>query len=209
VKDIVNRFLQRHPDVLPSVLALLLPMSLILNVYFGSELHSLWRPLFSPAGVAAARPPSRAALGIGAKVPPITGKHVDGSPARVDYAASSTPTLLYVLSPKCIWCKRNQPNFQTLLKEATGRFRVVCVSLQSEGLDDYVADNELTAPGLEVLSDVPQPLQQIYSFSGTPQTLVVSPEGRVMARWSGALDGPSKAEAEKFFRVKLPGIASD
>jgi hypothetical protein len=209
MKCVLHRLFERHPGLLPSALALLLPVSLVLNVYLGWELHLVGRHLFGHRSAVALRPRARPTLGIGSKVPPLTGKHVDGTAAKIEYGASSNPTLLYVLSPRCVWCKRNQPNFQALLKEAGGKFRVVCVSLLNEGMDDYVAENGLTAPGMEVLSDVPPPLQQIYGFSGTPETLVVSPDGRVMARWSGAFQGPSKAEAEKFFRVKLPGLASD
>jgi hypothetical protein len=200
-----TNFLARHPDALGSLLALLLPMSLILNGYLGWELHAAGRLALARQARAARAP----ALSVGTVVPPLTGKHLDGSSAKVDYTVANRPTLLYVLQPKCIWCKRNSANFQTLLKQAGGRFNVVCVSLVSEGLDTYAAANGLTAPSVEVVSEVPQVLRDTYHFSGTPEIIVLSKEGRVMAEWSGALQGKKMTEAEQFFGVKLPGIASD
>jgi len=134
---------------------------------------------------------------------------VDGSSATVDYGAVGKPTLLYVLSPKCVWCKRNRANIKTLIEQASGRFRVVCVSLIGDGLEKYVAENGLTGSGVEVVFDVPQPLQEKYGLGPTPEIIVLSPQSRVLAKWSGALEAKSMSEAEQFFGVKLPGLLAD
>jgi hypothetical protein len=73
-------------------------------------------------------------------------------------------------------------------------------------LGKYVAENGLGIPGIEVISDLPTGLTQAYSLGPTPETIVLSPEGRVVALWEGALHGRSQIEAEKFFDVKLPGL---
>lgn len=43
-------------------------------------------------------------------------------------------------------------------------------------------------------------------MGGTPQTIVVSPKGVVIANWSGAYLGKHKEAIEEFFKVDLPDI---
>jgi hypothetical protein len=45
----------------------------------------------------------------------------------------------------------------------------------------------LTGPGVEVVFDVPEPLQETYGLGSTPEIIVLSPQSRVLAKWSGAL----------------------
>jgi hypothetical protein len=45
-----------------------------------------------------------------------------------------------------------------------------------------------------------------YKLGGTPQTIVVSPQGQVTRIWSGAFAEDLQREVEDYFSVKLPGI---
>jgi len=45
-----------------------------------------------------------------------------------------------------------------------------------------------------------------YRLGGTPMTIVVSPEGRILNDWSGAYAEATRFEVESFFSTKLPGI---
>jgi hypothetical protein len=47
---------------------------------------------------------------------------------------------------------------------------------------------------------------QAYKLGGTPQTLVISGEGRVQKNWMGAYNGATKTDIETFFRIKLPDV---
>jgi len=45
-----------------------------------------------------------------------------------------------------------------------------------------------------------------YKVGGTPNTLVISPEGRVLKNWRGAYMDDLQREVEQYFEVELPGI---
>lgn len=47
-----------------------------------------------------------------------------------------------------------------------------------------------------------------YKLGSTPQTIVISPEGKVLQDWAGACVGEQKSQVEAFFHVTLPGIAA-
>jgi hypothetical protein len=81
--------------------------------------------------------------------------------------------------------------------------RIIGLSLSEEALADYVAKNELK---LSVYSGLSTETKEAYKLSGTPQTIVVSPEGRVLQNWMGAYVGNQKSEVEAFFHVSLPDL---
>ena len=45
-----------------------------------------------------------------------------------------------------------------------------------------------------------------YRLGGTPNTLVVSGDGRLLHQWRGAYSGSSKKEIEDYFGITLPGV---
>jgi hypothetical protein len=45
-----------------------------------------------------------------------------------------------------------------------------------------------------------------YKLGGTPHTIVISPDGKVMNDWAGAYNAELRPEVEGFFGVSLPGI---
>ncbi len=47
-----------------------------------------------------------------------------------------------------------------------------------------------------------------FSYSGTPETLVISPTGTVKRVWRGAFTEAVKREVEAYLGVHLPGIIS-
>ena len=57
-----------------------------------------------------------------------------------------------------------------------------------------------------VYTDLPILTMREYKLGGTPQTIVVSPQGQVNRIWSGAFAEDLKREVEDYFGVKLPGI---
>lgn len=173
-----------------AVLVAALSVSLGLNVYQGLKL----RGAFAPAtGVHA-----------GAKLPtslPVLDQ--DGKPALLNFAEDSRPTVVYVLSPLCGWCKRNEANIKTLMADAGSHFRFVGLSIEGQNLKEYIAENHAPFPVYLVSSQ-----EQIKSLhlDGTPQTLVVDATGKVKKAWQGAYLESNQKEIEKFFGVKLPGL---
>jgi len=142
-------------------------------------------------------------LKIGTTVPAIALKRFGGKKEVISYQGIEQPTVLYIFTPPCTWCTRNMENFKTLLNAESTRYRFVGVSLAEQGLAEYVMKNELKVPVYSGLS--PETLTT-YKLGGTPQTIVISPEGRVLQDWVGAYVGNQKSEVEAFFHVSLPGI---
>jgi hypothetical protein len=48
--------------------------------------------------------------------------------------------------------------------------------------------------------------RKAHSLSGTPETIVVSPDGKVLAVWLGAWTGKYQAEIETYFQIHLRGL---
>ena len=142
-------------------------------------------------------------LQAGTLVPAITGKTPQGEQTTIDFAAPGHPTVLYVFSPTCGWCKRNLENMMTLRREIGSHYAFVGVSLTSTGLTEYVSQNKLDYP---VVADIPDSVKAAYKMGGTPSTIVVSPDNKVLKVWSGAYQGTSLQEIENYFQVKLPGL---
>ncbi len=94
-------------------------------------------------------------------------------------------------------------NLKTLVGKERGHYRFIGLSLSEEKLREYVARNELKLPVYSSLS--PETLKT-YKLGSTPQTIVISPEGKVLHDWVGAYVGEQKSEVEAFFHITLPGI---
>jgi hypothetical protein len=142
-------------------------------------------------------------LKVGTAVPPIAVKRLGGQQEVISYQEANQSTVLYVFTPPCSWCARNMDNFKTLLGKESGEYRFIALSLSDDTLAEYVAKNDLKLP---VYSGLSMDTKAAYKFSATPQTIVVSPDGRVLQNWMGAYVGDQKSQVEAFFHVTLPGI---
>lgn len=179
------------------VLALLfavLTLSLALNLYLGWRVRALSIPLTQQQ--------RQVGVPVGTDLSSLPVFDVEGRPARIDFKAN-VPTVVYVLSPACGWCRKNEQNMQVLAAGKSSEFRFVGLSFTSKNLQQYVtaghapftvyvAGDSESSPGLDLQT--------------TPQTLVVSPAGVVQKVWLGAFDGNRKREIEAFFKIDLPGI---
>ncbi len=146
---------------------------------------------------------SEGQLATGSTVPAIEAKDLSGKPAFVSYMEGDIPTVLYVFTPSCRWCERNFHNVQTLVNETHGKYRFVGLSLSRDNLNEYVLQHDY---GFPIYTDLPSTITSTYKMGGTPQTIVVSSDGKVVNSWMGAYSGSLKQEVETFFGVDLPGI---
>jgi hypothetical protein len=94
-------------------------------------------------------------------------------------------------------------NFKTLLDKGSSQYRFIGLSLSKEGLAMYVRTNDLKLP---VYLDLSLETLETYKLGSTPQTIVISPEGKVLQNWMGAHAGDQKAQIEALFHVNLPGL---
>jgi len=144
-------------------------------------------------------------LTIGVAVPPIPAKDLDGRKVPINYDQPGRTTILYVFSPSCSWCGRNIANIKAIASLNRSGLRLIGLSLSDKDLKDYVAQNNLNFP---VYSGIPGNVKQAYRLSGTPQTIVVSDQGRVIKTWMGAYSGELQKEVEDYLQVSLPGIVT-
>jgi len=94
-------------------------------------------------------------------------------------------------------------NLKALLDKADAEYRFIALSLSEEALAQYVANNELKMP---VYSGLSAETMKTYKLGSTPQTIVISPEGKVLKEWMGAYVGEQQKQIEAFFHVSLPGL---
>lgn len=59
---------------------------------------------------------------------------------------------------------------------------------------------------MPVYKDLTELSKLTYKLGATPQTIVVSPEGKVIKNWMGAYSGDKAREVEEYFNVRLPGL---
>ena len=174
---------------------LLLVASVALNVILARRVQSFTHSQSVKA--------SEMLLKVGILVPPITAKRLDGQQEVISYQGTNQPTVLYIFTPPCSWCARNVDNLKTLLDKERGQYHFIGLSLSENTLAEYVAKNDLKLPVYSGLS--PETLKA-YKLGSTPQTIVVSPDGRVLQNWAGAYVGDQKSQIEAFFHVSLPGL---
>lgn len=180
---------RNRPDLF---VMLLLAASLSLNVYLG-----VTRPRVVEGNTARLLP--------GTKVDPFTAVGADGKSLTISYDGTNKPTVLYVLSPSCIWCRRNQANIDKIAETKANDFRFIGLSLGEEGLKEYAEQYGLKFP---VYAGLTKETVQSLGLGGTPQTIVVSSEGNVLKVWSGAYLENMQPEVEAFFGIQLPGLTS-
>lgn len=146
---------------------------------------------------------SETQLSKGDKVPDIRARDPQGQPAVLEYAGTDLPTVVFIITPKCGWCTKNIMNMRTLVEKASDRYRFVALSIESDGLLNYVTENKLNFP---IYTDLPLVPMKQYKLGGTPQTIIVSPKGEVLKVWSGAFEFELETEIEAYFGVPLPGV---
>lgn len=188
----------------PNVVPLgLLAGSLALNVFLGL---TVVRRADSASAAAAA---GKFTLAKGDRVPALVGVALDGQPVTVTYGPDK-PTLVYVVTPTCVWCVRNQANFDALVTQLRDRYRVVMLSFTTQGMPEYVRTIEKPWAGapVTVVTAIPADLKRQMLLGPTPQTILVSARGLVEGVWVGAYDGPKHKEVEEALGVTLPGLQS-
>ena len=132
---------------------------------------------------------------------PFRAKDLAGTETQVTYA-TTRQTLLYVFTPQCGWCTKNLANLLALQHHVGTDYVLIGISLSREGLLEYVAQHGLTFP---IYADLKPETVARYHFGSTPQTILISPRGKVIKVWSGAYDGNTIHELENHLSLRLPG----
>jgi len=138
-------------------------------------------------------------------VSPLEVTSVDEAPTNISYTETTVPTVIYVFSVSCHWCDLNAENIGFLVGNLKNKYRFIGVSLDRDNgeLWKYLSSNDLQFP---VYHSPSVTTWSKNKLGGTPQTIVVSPEGRILDDWSGAYTGATRAQIESFFNISLPGL---
>ena len=103
---------------------------------------------------------------------------------------------MYVFAPECLWCERNLDNIKKLSELVQNKYRLVGLSMSSSNLQEYVTSHGLNFP---VYKEPTAESVLAYKPGGTPRTIIISPEGRVVKNWYGAYAEEAQKEVEEFF----------
>lgn len=127
-----------------------------------------------------------------------------GPPNSATISLHGQPTVLYVTSPTCGWCRVNEPAIRALHAQAGNRWRFVGVSFVEEGSKQ---SDSLVSP-LPFTTYVVNRTKSSFGkrIAGTPTTAVLSEEGVVVQAWPGAYVGETKHSIEQFLQATLPAI---
>lgn len=142
----------------------------------------------------------RLELEVGTPAPPLEVTTLTGEPRTIDF--NSQTTVLYYFSPECGWCEKNWLNVKALIAGTHDRVRFIGLSTTPD-VADYMAERRLN---FEVYTGLTLEAVRAYRFGGTPQTVVVSPDGVVRHVWAGAYGERQQREIEKAFELALPGL---
>jgi hypothetical protein len=189
VKALADRWLSRNDTI---ILTLLL-LSLTLNVHFGWKLKHLG--VNEPTDIT-----------VGTRIPTLWATDIRGSTVKLDWGTGSRSTLFYLFSPDCHWCARNLENIKSLSAFLATKYRVIWISPDASGVAKYVADYHVSVP---VYMNPVLKSGSKFSLSGTPKTLIISPDGMVAEVWRGAYTDLIQVEIEKKMRIRLPGLLAD
>jgi hypothetical protein len=91
-----------------------------------------------------------------------------------------------------------------MLDQTKGRYRFIGVS-PVPVTDEFMNERRLD---FDVVTGIDAEVTTQYRFSGTPQTLLISNERRVLQTWAGAYSGVQKQEIESYFGLQLPGLSA-
>jgi peroxiredoxin len=180
------------PWVMVSV-TVCLGVSLTINVLQGTRILSLQEDVEQLL--------VRGELLPGTPLPNLEARDLSGNSYVFEPRSGSKPTILYVFTPSCGWCLRNNDSLKSLTRQVSAKYKIVGLSLSRTDLADYLKVHGIAFP---VYTDIRPTTLASYKLGRTPETIVVSPDGTVIQSWVGAYVGGVKTAVEQFFSVQLP-----
>lgn len=157
-------------------------------------------PLHNTSSPTAGRP---AELEVGQTLTALNGVDINGQRTSVAYNQDLRKVVFLSFAPDCDVCEENMPNWEALAKGLDNKsYRVVAVSLVPTGVKEYISHYNLGS--IPVLASIDSQDRVTYKLRFTPQTILVSPDGKVEKVWTGAIKGERRKELEKSLGIKLP-----
>jgi len=177
------------------VLLTILCLSLSVNVVLGRRIYGTAKPVSALGGIK---------LETLVEDIPVIG--IDGKSAVLSLVGDR-PTLVYVFSPTCGWCKANYENILALADRARSHYRIV--GLSSNGSIEDLRKHISKAPlPFEVFLVDSAKVGNRPFLVATPTTLLVATNSKISRAWIGAYNDDRGDEIEKVFSVRLPGLVT-
>ena len=170
-----------------------LAVSIALNGLQGIRILRLEKALESP--------PAITTLVEGMAAPPLEARDAAGRMLRIDYGEGPNPTLVYLFSPGCVWCRRNMAGIDSLARQTEGRVRTVAVSFSPDGLEEFRGRSGWTFPAYAA-----DPTTAKAYRAATPTTILVARSGAIMKVWTGVYAGSTRDAIAGYFAVRLPDL---
>lgn len=143
-------------------------------------------------------------LPVGKSVGPVEATTLDGRPVTLA-TTSRVGRLYYVYSASCGWCVKNAENMRVVIDAARARgFEVYALALSATDAATFLESHRTRADILLPTAAT----REGYHLGGTPQTLLISADGKVLKNWRGAFVGKTAEEVESYFQITLPGLPS-
>lgn len=126
---------------------------------------------------------------VGSRLPALKGVDPHGGTVEVNYGEDHRKTLLLVFSRTCRVCEMNWSAWSSALSAVNpSQLRVVYVDLSSKPDSTHLARHRAPADSLVTGPD-PATALIAYNIRLTPQTILITQEGRVLGVWPGLLKG--------------------
>jgi hypothetical protein len=139
-------------------------------------------------------------LSEGDQLPPLAGVDLNGKSIVVD-SKNEIPTVLFVFSPSCSVCLKNWQNWDSILSsESRSRWRPVFIDAGGNANSDFLQTHGL--PRYAVVEDVTKETFLSYRLFSTPQTIVLSRDGKVNFIWGGALSHGAMGDLSQILASK-------
>lgn len=135
--------------------------------------------------------------------PIIKARTLEDKEVLITYGNVKVPTVLYVFVPSCPWCSRNLDNIKILAKKTGKTHRFLGLALSDYQLQEYIKNKEID---FQVYKQLSAESINKLGLGSVPQTIVISPQGKILRNWTGAYNGAIRQEVEAFFRIKLSGM---
>jgi peroxiredoxin len=146
-----------------------------------------------------------AVLHPGTIVPSLSGTDIDGQDFTLSYGKDPRKVVFLVFSPRCGICTKNMPNWKAMLQSLDrNAYRVIAVSIISEGVKEYVVQQNMT--DVPIIAQIDPKSRVSYEMNVTPQTMLIDSRGKVEKLWIGQLSADERNEVEQSLSLKLPEI---
>lgn len=169
-------------------------LSLTGNVLLGWRLRSIQQKVAGPSRL------KKTQAQVGMFIPYLVVDNLSGNRQTLKLGGT-VPTVLYISSPSCIWCKRNLENIKYIASQKHTDFTFIGLSSTPDGVPSYVKKTSISFP---IYIAIPPTNWTLIDFQGTPQTLIIGRSGIVEHNWTGAYVGHNQDEVESFFGLHLP-----